>query len=70
MILDFYFLFWIRNLRKPNILREVLPLRQHKVHHALVPELPHVDLQREQREHHQAENGQCHDFSQLFERMQ
>ena len=32
------------------------------LHHTLVPQLAHVDLEGEQSEDHKAEDGQCHDF--------
>ena len=36
------------------------------LHHALVPQLPHVDLQGEQSEDHQAEHGERHHLRQLL----
>lgn len=36
---------------------------------ALVPELPHVHLQGEESEDHEAEDGEGHDLGQLSERV-
>lgn len=66
MVLGNYILY----LRRPRLIREVLSRWDDEVLHALVPELPHVDLQREQREHHQAEDGQRHYLRELLERVQ
>lgn len=41
-----------------------------KVSHALISQLAHVDLQCEQREDHEAEDGQSHDFCQLLDSVQ
>ena len=43
-------------------------LRQ--LHDALVPQLAHVHLEREQGEHHEAEHGQGHHLRQLLDRVQ
>ena len=38
--------------------------------HTLVPQLTHVHLEREQGEHHEAEDGERHHLRQLFHRVQ
>ena len=38
--------------------------------HTLVPQLPHVDLQGEQSQHHQAEDGQHDGVTKLFHGLQ
>ena len=43
-------------------------LRQ--LHDALVPQLAHVHLEREQGEHHEAEHGQGHHLRQLLDRVE
>lgn len=53
----------------PKLISEVFPQRYHEVGNAFVSQFPHVDLQGEESEYHEAEDRQRHYFGQLFERV-